>query len=129
MPSGSCHFPSHCVLQTRRRLAQAREAGEPISSGGLLQGSLIAYRAAAERRMRIGIAGIGNLGSAIGPRLMDVGHALTVWNRTAEKTKPLAAAGAAVARTAAELASSVDVVISVLIDAAAIDAVYNGPQG
>src|SRR6185369_7086448 len=79
--------------------------------------------------MHIGIAGIGNMGSNIGARLMEVGHTLTVWNRTAEKTKPLADAGAKVAKTPAELTGAVDVVISLLIDAAAIDAVYLGPQG
>jgi 3-hydroxyisobutyrate dehydrogenase len=79
--------------------------------------------------MHIGIAGIGNMGSSIGARLMEVGHKLTVWNRTAEKTKPLADAGAAVAKTPAELTSSVEVVISLLIDAAASDAVYHGPRG
>jgi 3-hydroxyisobutyrate dehydrogenase len=79
--------------------------------------------------MRISIAGIGNMGSNIGARLMEVGHGLTVWNRTAEKTKPLAEAGAAVAKTPAELTSAADVVISLLIDTAAIDAVYHGPQG
>jgi len=79
--------------------------------------------------MHIGIAGIGTMGSNIGARLMEVGHKLTVWNRTAEKTKPLAGAGAGVAKTAAELTSTVEVVISLLIDSAAIEAVYLGPQG
>ena len=79
--------------------------------------------------MHIGIAGIGTMGSNIGARLMEVGHKLTVWNRTAEKTKPLAGAGAGVTKTAAELTSTVEVVISLLIDSAAIEAVYHGPQG
>jgi len=79
--------------------------------------------------MHIGVAGIGNMGSNIGARLMEVGHTLTVWNRTAEKTKPLAAAGAGVAKTPAELTSAVEVVISLLIDSAAIEAVYHGPLG
>jgi 3-hydroxyisobutyrate dehydrogenase len=79
--------------------------------------------------MHIGIAGIGNMGSTIGARLIEVGHTLTVWNRTAEKTKPLADIGARVAGTPAELASAVETVISLLIDTAAIDAVYRGPQG
>ena len=79
--------------------------------------------------MNIGIAGIGTMGSNIGARLMETGHKLTVWNRTAEKTKPLADAGASVAKTPAELTSSVEIVISLLIDTAAIDAVYLGPQG
>jgi 3-hydroxyisobutyrate dehydrogenase len=79
--------------------------------------------------MHIGIAGIGTMGSNIGARLMEVGQTLTVWNRTAGKTKPLADAGAGVAKSPAELTGAVDVVISLLIDTAAIDAVYHGPQG
>jgi len=79
--------------------------------------------------MHIGIAGIGAMGSNIGARLMEVGHKLSVWNRTAEKTRPLADAGAGVARTPAELAGAAEVVISLLIDGAAIEAVYLGPQG
>src|SRR4029079_18736816 len=79
--------------------------------------------------MHIGIAGIGNMGSNIGARLMEVGHTLTVWNRTAEKTKLLADAGASVAKSPAGLTNSADVIISLLIDTAAIDAVYHGPQG
>jgi 3-hydroxyisobutyrate dehydrogenase len=79
--------------------------------------------------MHIGIAGVGTMGSNIGARLMEVGRELTVWNRSAEKTKPLADAGASVAKTPAELASAVDVVITILTNAEAIDAVYFGPQG
>jgi 3-hydroxyisobutyrate dehydrogenase len=79
--------------------------------------------------MRIGIAGLGRMGAAIGARLLEVGHALTVWNRSPEKTRPLAEAGAAVAGAPAELAGQVEVVITILTDAAAIDAVYGGPAG
>ena len=79
--------------------------------------------------MHIGIAGIGNMGSNIGARLMEVGHKLTVWNRTAEKTKPLVDAGATVAKTPAELTSAVEVGHHLLTNADAIDAVYHGPQG
>ena len=79
--------------------------------------------------MHIGIAGIGNMGSNIGARLMEVGHTLTVWNRTAEKTKPLADAGASVAKTPAELDELGRCRHHLLTDAAAIDAVYHGPQG
>ena len=79
--------------------------------------------------MHIGIAGTGRMGSNIGARLMEVGHALTVWNRTADKTRPLVEAGARVARTPAELASAVDAVITIVTNPAAMDAVYGGPQG
>ena len=79
--------------------------------------------------MRIGVAGLGVMGAAVAARLMEVGHDVTVWNRTPEKTKPLAEAGAKLAATPAELASTVDATITMLTDAAAIDAVYNGQNG
>jgi 3-hydroxyisobutyrate dehydrogenase len=79
--------------------------------------------------MQIGIAGIGKMGAAIAQRLMEVGHKVTGWNRSADKLEPLKDAGAAVAATPAELAQASDAVISMLTDAAAIDAVYNGASG
>jgi 3-hydroxyisobutyrate dehydrogenase len=79
--------------------------------------------------MRIGIAGIGKMGAAIAQRLMEVGHTVTVWNRSPDKVKPIAAAGAAVAATPAELANNSEAVITILTDAAAIDAVYSGASG
>jgi 3-hydroxyisobutyrate dehydrogenase len=79
--------------------------------------------------MQIGIAGIGKMGAAIAQRLMEVGHKVTAWNRSADKLQPVKDAGAAVAATPAELAQGSDAVISMLTDAAAIDAVYNGASG
>src|SRR5689334_2648813 len=79
--------------------------------------------------MQIGIAGIGKMGAAIAQRLMDVGHTVAVWNRSADKLEPLLAAGAAKAATPAELVSRSEVVITILTDAAAINAVYGGPSG
>ncbi len=79
--------------------------------------------------MHIGIAGIGKMGSNIGARLMEVGHKLTVWNRSADKTKPLVEAGASIARTPAELASAVELVITIITNAEAIDAIYHGSNG
>lgn len=79
--------------------------------------------------MKIGLAGLGKMGAAIAQRLLEVGHEVTVWNRSADKTKPLAAAGAKVAKTPAELAAAAEVVITIVTDAAALDAIYDGPQG
>jgi 3-hydroxyisobutyrate dehydrogenase len=79
--------------------------------------------------MKVGIAGTGRMGAAIAARLMGLGHELTVWNRTAEKTKELAAGGAKVAASPAALAGSVDVVITILTDEKAIEALYSGPKG
>jgi 3-hydroxyisobutyrate dehydrogenase len=79
--------------------------------------------------MNVGVAGLGNMGAAIAERLIETGDKVTVWNRTAEKCKPLAAAGASVAASPGALAGAVDTVITILTDAAAIDAVYGGPDG
>jgi 3-hydroxyisobutyrate dehydrogenase len=79
--------------------------------------------------MKIGVAGIGKMGAAIAQRLLDVGHKLTVWNRTPDKAEALAKAGAAIAATPAELAIKSEAIISILSDAAAIEAVYGGAAG
>jgi 3-hydroxyisobutyrate dehydrogenase len=79
--------------------------------------------------MHIAIAGIGKMGAAMAQRLIEVGHDLTVWNRSATKTKPIADAGASVAATPAELANKAEAIITMLTDGAAIDAVYNGASG
>jgi 3-hydroxyisobutyrate dehydrogenase len=93
---------------------------------------IIAYRLLANGRdgaMQIGIAGVGKMGEAIARRLMEAGHTLTIWNRSADKLKSLIDAGASVAATPAELAQRSEVVITILTDAAAIDAVYGGQSG
>ncbi len=79
--------------------------------------------------MRIGIAGLGKMGAAIAARLVETGNDLVVWNRSAEKAKPLADAGAKVAASPKELAAQCDIILSILTDAAAIDAVYDGANG
>jgi len=69
------------------------------------------------------------MGAAIAQRLLSLGHEVTVWNRTAEKTRALAAAGAKVAATPARVAVVSETIITILTDAAAIDAAYHGKDG
>jgi 3-hydroxyisobutyrate dehydrogenase len=79
--------------------------------------------------MQIGIAGIGKMGAAVGARLLSTGHSLTVWNRSAQRAQPLLDAGATWADSPKALAESVDVVITLLTNEAAIDEVYGGDSG
>jgi 3-hydroxyisobutyrate dehydrogenase len=79
--------------------------------------------------MRVGVAGVGRMGAAIAAHLIEVGHAVTVWNRSAEKTGPLAAAGAKVAGTPAELARQTEAVLTILTNSAAQREVYEGASG
>jgi len=79
--------------------------------------------------MQIGVGGLGAMGGAIAARLMEVGHQVTVWNRTVAKCKPLVDAGAKVAESPAALAAASETIITILTDGAAIEAVYHGPSG
>lgn len=65
--------------------------------------------------MKIGFIGLGNMGSAIAGRLLEAGHALTVWNRSPEPARRLAERGATIGSSAEE-AFRGDVVISMLSD-------------
>jgi 3-hydroxyisobutyrate dehydrogenase len=56
-------------------------------------------------------------------------HEVHVWNRSRERARPLVERGARAANTAAELPGRCDAVLTILTDAAAIDAVYNGREG
>jgi 3-hydroxyisobutyrate dehydrogenase len=77
--------------------------------------------------MRIGVAGIGKMGAAISARLIEVGHDVTMWNRT--PAKAAAVPNATAVATPADLVQRTEAIISSLTDAAALDAVYNGPSG
>jgi 3-hydroxyisobutyrate dehydrogenase len=69
------------------------------------------------------------MGAAIAGRLLGLGHEVTVWNRSADKARALAAAGAKVASTPAELAAHAEFIISILSNAEAIEQAYAGAGG
>ena len=71
--------------------------------------------------MKIGMAGTGRMGAAMAGRLASLGNEVTLWNRSAEKARAL---GLKVADSPAALAGASETVISMLADAAAVDAVY-----
>ena len=79
--------------------------------------------------MRVGLAGLGKMGAAIAARLLECGNEVIVWNRSADKAKPLVDAGAKLVATPAELAAQSEAIATILTDAAAVDAVYHGPSG
>lgn len=67
----------------------------------------------------ITVLGTGRMGSALVHALLKAGHRITVWNRTAEKTAPLAAAGAVVATSVREAVEAGDTIIVNVTDYAA----------
>jgi 3-hydroxyisobutyrate dehydrogenase len=79
--------------------------------------------------VQIALCGIGRMGAAMAERLLDVGHTLSVWNRNADKLKPLTARGATAAASPKAAAAAADLTITMLTDAPAQEAVYGGPNG
>ena len=79
--------------------------------------------------MKIGVCGTGRMGSSIAQRLIAVGHEVGVWNRNADKTKPLTEAGARLYASPAELLKGCETVVVMLLNDAASEAVYRGPSG
>jgi 3-hydroxyisobutyrate dehydrogenase len=78
---------------------------------------------------RVGFIGMGHMGSAMGKRLLDAGYALTIYDRTPARTRPLEQQGAAVAKSPKDLAGRCDVVMVCVTDDAAQQQVMLGPDG
>ena len=68
----------------------------------------------------VAVVGLGAMGSRIAARLVDAGHEVTVWNRSAGKAEPLAGPGAVPAATPARAASRAEVLITMVADPAAL---------
>lgn len=73
--------------------------------------------------MHVGFIGLGVMGRPMALRLASAGTPLVVWNRTPERAEPLRAAGAQVAADAGEVFARAEVVLLMLADETAMDAV------
>lgn len=73
--------------------------------------------------MNVGFLGLGVMGRPMALRLAHAGTPLIVWNRTEARTAPLRAAGAEVAADPGEVFARADVVLLMLADDTATDAV------
>src|SRR5437588_8485874 len=79
--------------------------------------------------MKVGVVGLGAMGSGIVARLMAAGHAVTGWNRSREKAAALLASGMNFASSPRALAAQCDFVFSIVTDADAVRAVALGSDG
>src|SRR5215469_17890039 len=77
----------------------------------------------------IAFLGLGIMGSGMARRLLANGFAVTVFNRSPEKSKALAADGARVAKSPREAASGAGVIISMVADDNASRAMWLGDNG
>ncbi len=78
--------------------------------------------------MKVGFVGLGQMGTAMATRLVQAGHEVTVYNRTAEKLRPLVALGARAAASLSE-AAQCGIVLSMLADDVALRSVTHDAQG
>jgi 3-hydroxyisobutyrate dehydrogenase-like beta-hydroxyacid dehydrogenase len=79
--------------------------------------------------LSVACIGLGRMGSGIARNIQKAGFRLTVFNRTAEKMKPLVEAGAAAASTPREAASAADIVVTNLMDDASVLGAMTGDNG
>src|SRR5262245_64809287 len=79
--------------------------------------------------MKVGFLGLGRMGSAMARRLCEAGHDVAVYNRTPEKAKALAEAGAKVVGSIAEAAHYGKAVFTMLADDAALEDVAERQDG
>lgn len=78
--------------------------------------------------MKVGVVGLGLMGSGMAKRLADTGHDLAVYNRNRQKAEPFSKV-ARLATSPKELADLCDVVITVVTDFDAAKEVMTGPDG
>jgi 3-hydroxyisobutyrate dehydrogenase len=77
----------------------------------------------------VAVLGLGAMGHAIAARLLGAGHDVRVWNRTPGRDDELVAAGARRSTTPADAVRDAEVVITMVTDPPALEAVLFGPDG
>jgi len=79
--------------------------------------------------VKVGVLGLGKMGSAFALNLLSKGNEVHVYNRSKEKLRDLVVKGAIAHPSPYELAKSVDVVITSLTDQDVVDSVMLGDDG
>ena len=79
--------------------------------------------------MHVAFLGTGIMGAPMARNVRAAGHEVNAWNRSPEKAEPLARDGVTVARSVAEAVAGADVVVTMLADAAAVEAVVDEALG
>jgi 3-hydroxyisobutyrate dehydrogenase len=78
---------------------------------------------------RVGVIGLGTMGSAMALNLARAGFETTVWNRSPGRTGSLVEAGAKEAASPADVARAADVVVVSVSDTPDVESVLFGPDG
>lgn len=79
--------------------------------------------------MKVGFIGLGRMGQGMAGRILGAGHELLLCDQVSENMAQLAASGATITKTIAEVVNNRDVVITMLPHDAALEVVVNGDGG
>jgi len=78
---------------------------------------------------RLGYLGLGMMGIPMARRLVSAGFEVAVWNRSADKAKPLVEAGAKLAADPGSVAKSASIIFMCVTDGGAVQDVVFGTNG
>ena len=79
--------------------------------------------------MKIGLVGLGRMGTAMAHRLRDNGYDLIGWDADPERTKALGGAGLPIAANPRAVAAGCDTVISIITEDHGVRRIFTGPNG
>jgi 3-hydroxyisobutyrate dehydrogenase len=79
--------------------------------------------------MKIGLVGLGRMGSAISERLTLQGLEVVAWDRADQAIKAAAAGGIPIAANARAVAEAADIVISIITEDHGVRKIFTGPDG
>jgi 3-hydroxyisobutyrate dehydrogenase len=82
-----------------------------------------------EASMRVGFVGLGTMGGAMAANAARAGFGVSAWNRTPGRGAELADLGITMAGNPSALASSSDIVITIVSDTPDVETVLFGPEG
>jgi 3-hydroxyisobutyrate dehydrogenase len=80
-------------------------------------------------KAKLGVIGLGLMGRPMALNLVNAGHEVTVWNRTASRADEVVAAGGKLAKSPKEVAAAADVLITMVSDPPALEEVLWGRDG
>jgi 3-hydroxyisobutyrate dehydrogenase len=79
--------------------------------------------------MKIGLVGLGRMGTAMSQRLREQGFDVAGWDASGERNNALADGGLPIGSNPAALAAGADIIISIITEDHGVRRIFNGPGG
>ena len=79
--------------------------------------------------MRVGIIGVGQIGTSVGRRMLGAGHEVSIYDVRAEAMRELESRGARVCASPADLAAGCELICLAVLDDAQVEDALLGPGG